>query len=138
VDRGLVTTGHAVRVFADLALTALAYDTTAARAGAEIEGRLQRLFNVRLVPNVSPEIGQIVLGQTSEVASTEHEAIETLLLGARVDFCDLNQKIQYSAPYGQQLATAEVKDLQVRPQVMYDGKVKRRYAGVVSIHCNAG
>ena len=48
-------TGHAVREFATLALTALAYDTKAARARAEIEGSLQRLFNVRLVPNVSPE-----------------------------------------------------------------------------------
>ena len=107
MDRGLVTTGHAVRGFADLALTALACDTTAGRAGAEIEGSLQRLFNVRLVPYVLPEAqaeqiaGQIVLGQTYEVASTEHEAIETLLLGARVDFCDLSQKIRYFVIYGQ-------------------------------------
>ena len=106
VERALFT-GHAVREFATLALTALAYDTTAARARAEIEGSLQRLFNVRLVPYVLPEAqaeqiaGQIVLGQTYEVASTEHEAIETLLLGARVDLCDLGQKIRYFVIYGQ-------------------------------------
>jgi hypothetical protein len=104
-------------VFANLALTALAYDTTAARARAEIEGSLHRLFNVSLVPNVLPETGQIVLGQTAEVASTEHEAIETLLLGARVDMCDLGQKIRYLALNAQQLATAEVKDLQVRKAI---------------------
>ena len=115
-EHGLVT-GHAVRVFANLALTALAYDTTAARARAEIEGSLHRLFNVSLVPNVLPETGQIVLGQTAEVASTEHEAIETLLLGARVDMCDLGQKIRYLALNAQQLATAEVKDLQVRKAI---------------------
>jgi hypothetical protein len=125
-------------VFANLALSALAYDTTAARARAEIEGSLQRLFNVRLVPNVLPETVQIVLVQTYEVASSEHEAIETLLLGARVYFCDLGQKIRYFVIYGQQLATAEVKDLQVRPQVISDGKMKRSYAGVVSLHCCAG
>ena len=88
-------------MFANLALTALAYDSTAARARAEIEGSLQRLFNVRLVPNVLPETVQIVLVQTYEVASSEHEAIETLLLGARVDMCDLGQKIRYFALYGQ-------------------------------------
>ena len=109
-------------MFATLALSALAYDTTTARAGAEIEGSLQRLFNVRLVPNVLPETVQIVLGQTYEVASSEHEAIETLLLGARVDMCDFVQKIRYFVIYGQELATAEVKDLQVRPQVISDGK----------------
>ena len=112
-------------MFANLALTALAYDTTTARAGAEIKGSLQRLFNVRLVPNVLPETVQIVLVQTYEVASSEHEAIETLLLGARVYFCDLGQKIRYFVIYGQQLATAEVKALQVRPQVISDGKMKR-------------
>ena len=100
VEHGLVT-GHAVRVFANIALTALAYDTTAARARAEIEGSLQRLFNVRLVPNVLPETVQIVLVQTYEVASTEHEAIETLLLGAHVDMCNLGQKIKYFVIYGQ-------------------------------------
>ena len=101
MDRGLVTTGQAVRVFANLTLTALAHDTTAARARAEIEGSLHRLFNVRLVPNALPETGQRGLGQTAEVASTEHEAIETLLLGARVYLCDLGQKIRYFALYGQ-------------------------------------
>ena len=127
-------------MFANLALTALAYDTTAARARAEIEGSLQRLFNVRLVPNVLPETVQIVLVQTYEVASSEHEAIETLLLGARVDMCDFVQKIRYFVIYGQELATAEVKDLQVRPQVISDGKTKimmRGSAGVVSLHCCA-
>jgi hypothetical protein len=94
-------TGHAVREFATLALTSLAYDTKAARARAEIEGSLQRLFNVRLVPNVLPETVQIVLVQPYEVASSEHEAIETLLLGAHVDMCDLGQKIEYFVIYGQ-------------------------------------
>jgi hypothetical protein len=133
-------------VFANLALSALAYDTTAARARAEIEGSLKRLFNVRLVPNVLPEAraeqiaGQRGLVQPYEVASSEHEAIETLLLGARVDMCDFVQKIRYFVIYGQELATAEVKDLQVRPQVISDGKTKimmRGSAGVVSLHCCA-
>ena len=100
---------------------------------------MQRLFNVRLVPNVLPETVQIVLVQTYEVASSEHEAIETLLLGVHVDMCDLGQKIQYFVIYGQQPATAEVKDLQVR-KGRSDVKMKRKCTTVLSrlVHWCAG
>ena len=82
-----------------------------------------------------PETGQIGIGQTVEVAATEHEAIETLLLGTRVDLCDVFQKRRYFALHGQHFATAEVKDLQVRPQVTSDGKMRSK---TISVHRYAG
>ena len=49
--------------------------------------------------------------QTIELASTEHEAIESVLLGPRVDI-RAGKKVRYVEFHGQCFATAEVKHLQ--------------------------
>ena len=63
--------------------------------------------------NARPKTDQGGLGfvQTIELASTEHEAIESVLLGPHVDI-RAGKRVRYVEFHGQCFATAEVKHLQ--------------------------